>query len=184
MTTGEKIKYYRNMRGLSQETLGKLSGIHTSTIKKYELNILNPKPKQLLKIADALGISINVFTDFDITTVSDVLALVFKMDEEIDLNFEADKDENGIIIPSTIKLSFSHPAINAKLSSYLKTKQLQERLENDAERYVTDEKQLKEMLNEISESMGDLKKYLLSDSIVVKKGTTGITVKIPPQLHD
>ena len=25
MTTGEKIKYFRNMRGISQETLGQLS---------------------------------------------------------------------------------------------------------------------------------------------------------------
>lgn len=61
MTTGEKIRYYRNLRGMSQETLGELSGIHYATIKKYELGIRNPKPEQLLKISNALGISINVF---------------------------------------------------------------------------------------------------------------------------
>lgn len=33
MTTGEKIKYFRNMRGISQETLGQLSGINSATIK-------------------------------------------------------------------------------------------------------------------------------------------------------
>ena len=32
MTTGEKIKYFRNMRGISQETLGQLSGINLSLI--------------------------------------------------------------------------------------------------------------------------------------------------------
>ena len=58
MTTGEKIKYFRNMRGISQETLGQLSGINSATIKKYEYGIRNPKPDQLLKIANALGISI------------------------------------------------------------------------------------------------------------------------------
>ena len=36
MTTGEKIKYFRNMRGISQEMLGQLSGINSATIKKYE----------------------------------------------------------------------------------------------------------------------------------------------------
>ena len=36
----------------------------------------NPKPDQLLKIANALGVSINVFTDFDIETASDVLTLL------------------------------------------------------------------------------------------------------------
>lgn len=66
MTTGEKIKHIRNLRGISQETLGQLSGINSATIKKYEYGIRNPKPGQLLKIANALGISINVFTDYDI----------------------------------------------------------------------------------------------------------------------
>ncbi len=86
MTTGEKIKYFRNMRGISQETLGQLSGINSATIKKYEYGIRNPKSDQLLKIANALGISINIFMDFDIETVSDVLSLLFKLDDQIDMN--------------------------------------------------------------------------------------------------
>ena len=105
MTVGEKIKYYRNIRGISQEMLGNLSGINPATIKKYEYGIRNPKPDQLLKITNALGISINLFMDFDIETVSDVLSLLFKLDEQIDMKFEAKKDENGEFIPSTVKLS-------------------------------------------------------------------------------
>ena len=58
MTVGEKIKYYRNIRGISQEMLGNLSGINPATIKKYEYGIRNPKPDQLLKITNALGVSI------------------------------------------------------------------------------------------------------------------------------
>ena len=106
MTTGEKIKYFRNMRGISQDMLGQLSGINPATIKKYEYGIRNPKPDQLLKIANALGISINIFMDFDIETVSDVLSLLFKMDEQTDMHFEAEKDRNGNYIPSTLKISF------------------------------------------------------------------------------
>ena len=34
MTTGEKIKHFRNLRGISQETLDHLSGINSATIKK------------------------------------------------------------------------------------------------------------------------------------------------------
>lgn len=59
-----------------------LSGINSATIKKYEYGIRNPKPDQLLKIANALGISINIFMDFDIETVSDVLSLLFKLDDD------------------------------------------------------------------------------------------------------
>ena len=44
-----------------------------------------------LKIANALGISINIFR-FYIETVSDVLSLLFKLDDQIDMKFEADKD--------------------------------------------------------------------------------------------
>lgn len=86
-----KIKYYRNIRGISQEMLGNLSGINPATIKKYEYGIRNPKPDQLLKITNALGISINLFMDFDIETVSDVLSLLFKLDEQVDMKFEVEK---------------------------------------------------------------------------------------------
>ena len=56
----------------------------------HEYGIRNPKPDQLLKIANALGISINIFMDFDIETVSDVLSLLFKLDDQIDMKFDAD----------------------------------------------------------------------------------------------
>ncbi|MFR1060997.1 MAG: helix-turn-helix domain-containing protein [Enterocloster sp.] len=58
MTVGEKIKYYRNIRGISQEMLGNLSGINPATIKKYEYGIRNPKPDQLLKITTPLALAL------------------------------------------------------------------------------------------------------------------------------
>lgn len=64
MTVGEKIKTFRNIRGVSQNMLGQLSGIDGTTIRKYQLGSRNPKPDQLLKNTNALGVSINVFTDF------------------------------------------------------------------------------------------------------------------------
>ena len=130
MTTGEKIKYFRNMRGISQETLGQLSGINSATIKKYEYGIRNPKPDQLLKIANALGISINIFMDFDIETVSDVLSLLFKLDDQIDMKFEADKDDEGNFKPATVKLSFKNNLINKKLCTYMKALEIRENMIN------------------------------------------------------
>ncbi|WP_419776213.1 helix-turn-helix domain-containing protein [Peptostreptococcus porci] len=49
------MKYYRNIRGISQEMLGNLSCINPYTIKKYEYGIRNPKPGQLLKITNYLS---------------------------------------------------------------------------------------------------------------------------------
>ena len=179
MTTGEKIKYFRNMRGISQEMLGQLSGINPATIKKYEYGIRNPKPDQLLKITNALGVSINVFMDFDIETVSDVLSLLFKMDEQIDMNFVAEKDENGNYIPSTLKISFTHPAINKKLCTYLKAKQLQENVENN--KYNFTEEQRDEAYQSLESDIEEIKNHLLDDNMVVKKGSKGISVKMFPQ---
>lgn len=180
MTVGEKIKYYRNIRGISQEMLGNLSGINPATIKKYEYGIRNPKPDQLLKITNALGISINLFMDFDIETVSDVLSLLFKLDEQVDMKFEVEKDDNGEFIPSTVKLSFQNAAINQKLCTYLKAKQIKENLETSKEK-LSAKNDYTETINEIEQNIEDIKNHLVNDNMVVKKGTDGITVKLFPQ---
>ena len=178
MTIGEKIKYFRNIRGISQETLGQLSGINSATIKKYEYGIRNPKPDQLLKISNALGISINIFMDFDIETVSDVLSLLFKMDEQIDMRFEAEKDEDGSYKPSTLKISFQNNLINKKLCTYMKALDIRERLESEKGNYAEDA--YTASLQQVADSIEEIKQHLLDDNMVVKKGTDTLTVKIYP----
>lgn len=54
--------------------------------------------EQLLKIANALGISINIFMHFDIETVSDVLSLISKMDKQLDIELTGKKNKKGNII--------------------------------------------------------------------------------------
>lgn len=66
MNTGEKIRYYRQLRHLTQEDLGKRclkpqegkpdATIAGSTIRSYERGTLNPKPETLKIIASALGV--------------------------------------------------------------------------------------------------------------------------------
>ena len=63
MTTGEKIRYFRTSHELTQEQLASQSGLSISALQKYESDERKPKPEQLLKISDALGISINIFMD-------------------------------------------------------------------------------------------------------------------------
>ena len=124
MTVGEKIKTFRNIRGFSQKTLGELSGMNEVTIRKYEAGDRNPKPEQLLKIANALGISINIFMDFDVNTVSDVLSLIFKMDEDIDISFEGTKDENVKIYQQTLSKQLRNNVFNESLSIWAYSKTL------------------------------------------------------------
>lgn len=179
MTIGEKIKTFRNIRGISQNTLGKLAGIDGTTIRKYELGSRNPKPDQLLKISNALGISINVFTDFDIETASDVLTLLFKMDENVDMEIDGDKDEDGNLIPETIQIRFKHPVINDRLAKFAKAKKLQENLLASKDAFPNEEVFQQEVY-QMNETCEQIKQHLVDTNIVVKKSTSGIAVKVFP----
>ena len=56
MKTSERIRKLRLERGLTQKALGEACGIGESTIRKYELNLLNPKLETLEKIAKTLNV--------------------------------------------------------------------------------------------------------------------------------
>ena len=58
MNTSEKIKFYRNKKGLSQEELGKLVGLQKAAINKYETGrVVNIKKSVLQRLADALDVA-------------------------------------------------------------------------------------------------------------------------------
>ncbi len=177
MTVGEKIKTFRNIRGFSQKTLGELSGMNEVTIRKYEAGDRNPKPEQLLKIANALGISINIFMDFDVNTVSDVLSLIFKMDEDIDISFEGTKDENGKIDPQTLSMHLSNNVVNESLSIWAYAKALLEKTKNAESEFPTKETYLAEV-KDMEEKCEEIKKRLVDNNIIVRKGIENIVVKI------
>ena len=119
----ERIKKYRKIRNMSQDMLAETSGINVSMIKKYECGIRNPKPEQLLKISNALGISINALYSHEIKTVSDVITLLLNLDEQTTMKITGDTDESGKYIPDSICLSFDDDAINEALSQYLTYKE-------------------------------------------------------------
>lgn len=121
-TIGEKIREFRKAKNMSQDDLATASGIYLSTIKKYENGSRNPKPDQLLKIAEAIGVSINMFLDFEINTISDVISLIMKLDEQTHMSIQAQTDKDDNIIPNTITLSFSDESINSAIASYLNYK--------------------------------------------------------------
>ncbi len=61
---GKNIKKYRQEKGLTQKQLGELCGMSESTIRKYELELLNPKLETLQKISNALDVNINELLDY------------------------------------------------------------------------------------------------------------------------
>lgn len=79
MGVSEKIRYFRQQRGLSQEQLAGRAGINTNTIRKYELGTRKPKLEQLKKIAGGLGISVIEFLDIEIENEADLIAVLKKI---------------------------------------------------------------------------------------------------------
>ena len=73
-----------------------------------------------MKISSALGVSINAFIEFDISTVSDVISLLMRLDEQTDMIWTGEKDNTGNYIPGTISISFKDDKINNALSTYMK----------------------------------------------------------------
>lgn len=118
MNTGEKIKYFRLARNMTQEQLAQEADISFSTLRKYEANERNPKYEQLSKIAAALEISVNIFMDFDIESVSDLLSILFKMESQADLEITTTKESAPSLSDDTLFLHFKNEYINSILRMY------------------------------------------------------------------
>lgn len=57
---GDKIREYREKNGLSQDELAELASIHRVTLARYEAGKIDPGSQALARIADALGVSMDV----------------------------------------------------------------------------------------------------------------------------
>jgi transcriptional regulator with XRE-family HTH domain len=56
---GDRVRRYRLAKGLTQAELAKLVGASQRMINYYEVHGVSPPPKLLVKIADALGVSLD-----------------------------------------------------------------------------------------------------------------------------
>lgn len=63
MDLGSNIKKYRKEAGLTQKELASILDVAVGTIQQYESNKRQPRIEQLQRIADALGVPINIFID-------------------------------------------------------------------------------------------------------------------------
>lgn len=63
MTSGQKIRYYRKEKGLTQKELGNLTGLNPGTIQSYETGVRNPSRKALSRIATALELEATELLD-------------------------------------------------------------------------------------------------------------------------
>lgn len=59
MTIGEHIMLLRKQKGLSQSELGKVIGTSGDVIGRYERDVITPSIDVIVKVADALEVSID-----------------------------------------------------------------------------------------------------------------------------
>lgn len=175
---GDKIRAYREFRGLNQIQLAELSGINVGTIRKYELGIRNPKPNQLEKIAKALGLNVSVFLDFNIETIGDVLSLLFAIDDSVDLSLTETSDQK-------IQLTFKNHEMQDFFKKWCEFKNA---YKNEKAEILTIEDEIKK--NEELDKLNDIEKKWKLNAMgtalgchsIVRKGTSneGIRVRIVP----
>ena len=54
-----RLKEIRIARGMSQNELAKVSGVHRVSIARYEIGKLSPNAKNLIRLSNALGVTID-----------------------------------------------------------------------------------------------------------------------------
>lgn len=118
MTIGEKIKYLRKQKGLTQTELSALTGIHQVSITKYEKGKMIPQPDQLQKIVEALGVSPMIFfgnESFRLETRGDLMGLLINLCKSKVLVVKGKRDRNSALIPSTVTFVFA-PIISKRFT--------------------------------------------------------------------
>jgi tRNA(Ile2) C34 agmatinyltransferase TiaS len=70
--------------------------------------------------------------EFELTTVSDVISLLMRMDEQTNMKWSGQKDDNGIFIPASITISFDDTKLNEALSEYMQYRETKNAQTTDA----------------------------------------------------
>lgn len=67
---GVNIKFYRELKAITQEQLAEMAGIGTSSLGCIEIGLSMPKPETLINLARALEIEVGEF--FDTSNVKNI----------------------------------------------------------------------------------------------------------------
>ena len=118
---GQKIRFYRQIAGMTQKELGTACGVNESTIRNYELGNRYPDSDTIFEISNALEISPYVLATPDPISAASSLQYLFSMEKTLDLTpttidgkvyleVSSDIDVNDATVAplSNLKRMFSH----------------------------------------------------------------------------
>ena len=87
MSLGKLIKRFRDLRRITQKTLGDRAQLEDVRIRQYELDIRSPKDDILENIASALHVNKEYFKEPDYPyNEYDLMRFLFKLDDSIEVN--------------------------------------------------------------------------------------------------
>ena len=85
MAVGKRIRFFRNLRGMTQKELGKTVGFSSRTasirIAQYESGARTPKPELLKQISDALNVSEDALTTPDLENAVCLMHTLFALED-------------------------------------------------------------------------------------------------------
>ena len=118
---GQKIRFYRQIAGMTQKELGSACGVNESTIRNYELGNRYPDSDTIFEISNALEISPYVLATPDPISAASSLQYLFSMEKTLDLtpttidgkvylevSSEIDVNDATVAPLSNLKRMFSH----------------------------------------------------------------------------
>lgn len=112
MTIGEKIRYFRLLRGYTQAELGDKLGLQADRIRQYENDVRTPKTDLLKTIADALDVDVEALSDINIQNATDIIHVLFELEDHHTIDIERIDGKTAIV--------FDNDDIrNAILNTYL-----------------------------------------------------------------
>lgn len=97
MTTGEKIKKIRLVRGMTQKELGEKVGLSDVRIRQYELNNRTPKEDLLRKIAEVLEVNYYALCEPRWSSMEELVFALFDLEEQKRLRLQllSNNSEDG-----------------------------------------------------------------------------------------
>ena len=108
-TVGDKIKYFRKQRGMTQAQLAELTGIHPVSIRKYEINKMQPQSQQVERIAEALRVNSGALSSSNsdiihMGTKGDLMSLLMLWHKSGILSIEGERGEDNLLDAATVRL--------------------------------------------------------------------------------
>lgn len=107
MTLGEKIRKYRQLKGLTQKELGEKIGFSSATadsrIRKYESNLMAPKDDIRGRLMEVLDVDASALSDVNIQSAEDIMQVLFLLEEICDMKIERTTEKTSLTFNNSNK---------------------------------------------------------------------------------